>query len=265
MGTVRREGDWRLEKRREGVYEITFRKEPQMRVLTSNVSERGGPQQLLNALPVRRVSSFSEAEGLFEERAHGPPPVGMETPPLEDPSDLDLSEADFGADIDVSETPPGIFGIAILIAGSFILYSFWGVGNQIALLLGIGFVGVGVVILAYGGYLFKSEGWREAWEFLVTATSESDGGTTSSGGSNTEKTPPAPESLKNELFFERADRHCEYCGDEIDHPEVHHITPRSEGGQNTPRNLIVLCPNCHRKADRGSISKSKLKYRINGS
>ncbi|WP_425607549.1 HNH endonuclease [Natrinema zhouii] len=39
--------------------------------------------------------------------------------------------------------------------------------------------------------------------------------------------------------------------------------PRSEGGPNMPKNLIVLCPNCHRKADSGTISRSKLKYRVN--
>jgi len=39
MGVVRREGDWRLEKQSEGVYEITFRREPQMKILTSQRTE----------------------------------------------------------------------------------------------------------------------------------------------------------------------------------------------------------------------------------
>jgi 5-methylcytosine-specific restriction endonuclease McrA len=28
--------------------------------------------------------------------------------------------------------------------------------------------------------------------------------------------------------------------------DVHHITPRCEGGSNAPSNLQILCPNCHR-------------------
>lgn len=76
------------------------------------------------------------------------------------------------------------------------------------------------------------------------------------------KSPPAPKSLKDELYFDRAEQECEWCEDHVDQPEVHHIEPRSEGGPNTAKNLIVLCPNCHRKADRGGISQSKLKTKV---
>lgn len=262
MGTVRREGDWRLEKRHEGIYEITYRKEPQLKVLTPDRSD-GQRQQLgFDAIPVREVSSFSEAEGLFEERAHGPAPFGMEEPAFGESSDTlpDIRD-DFGESVDLSETPPGIFGFALLLVGSFMLYTFWGDGNQFALLIGVGFAGIGLALLGYGAILIKSEGWREGWEFLVSAPAES----TSSGSSkanDSEKVPPASQQLKDELYFERANRRCEYCGEEIDHFEVHHITPRSDGGQNDPDNLIVLCPNCHSKADRGSISKSRLRYQL---
>ena len=78
-----------------------------------------------------------------------------------------------------------------------------------------------------------------------------------------EKTNPAPENLKNELYFERANQRCEWCEEWVDTPEIHHIVPRSEGGINTAENLIVLCPNCHRKADRGVLSRSKLEYKLN--
>ena len=78
-----------------------------------------------------------------------------------------------------------------------------------------------------------------------------------------EKTNPTPENLKNELYFERANQHCEWCEEWVDTPEIHHIVPRSEGGKNTAGNLIVLCPNCHRKADRGVLSRSKLEYKLN--
>ena len=30
--------------------------------------------------------------------------------------------------------------------------------------------------------------------------------------------------------------------------DVHHITPRAEGGKNFVSNGVVLCPNCHRVA-----------------
>lgn len=263
MGVVRREGDWRLEKRREGVYEITFQRESQMRVRTSDASRVGGPQPMFDTVPVREVSSYSEAEGLFEEKAHGPPPLGMEFASNRSGSgDGALLEGDFGEDIDLSEVPPGILGGALLLTGFFTLYSFWGAGNRMLLLLGVGFAGGGMLILSYGGYLLKTEGWREAQAFLMTPENESNRGGSTTTDSGPEKTPPAPESLRNELFFERANRHCEYCGDEFDQPDVHHITPRSEGGPNKPSNLIVLCPNCHRKAEGGAISQSKLRYKV---
>lgn len=261
MGIVRREGDWRLEKKREGVYKITFQREPQMKVFTSDASPRKGQQPVFDSIPVKEVASYSEVEGLFEEKAHGPPPIGMSYSSTSAGTSGDvLPDGDIGEGVDFSELPPGGFGIALLLTGCFILYSFWEAGNNLLLLLGVGFAGGGILILSYGGYLLKTEGWREAWDFIATPANENSA--SSSNESDQEKTPPAPESLKNELFFERANRRCEYCGEEFDQPDVHHIKPRSEGGPNTPSNLIVLCPNCHRKADNGLISQSKLKYRV---
>lgn len=77
-----------------------------------------------------------------------------------------------------------------------------------------------------------------------------------------EQTPPAPEKLKNDLYFDRANQCCEWCETWVDQPHVHHIKPRREGGPNNRMNLIVLCPNCHTKADRGAISRSKLKAKL---
>lgn len=221
MGVVRREGDWRLEKQRDGVYQITFRREPQMKIITSDASRRGGPQPMLTSTPVREVSSYSEAEGLFEEKAHGPPPVGMEYTSNRSGSGDLIPE---GEDLDLSGLPPGGLGVAFLLTGFFILYTFWGAENNLLLLFGLGFAGGGLLILSYGGYLMKTEGWREAWDFLMTPD---DGTGSSSKESEQEKTPPAPDSLKNELFFERANRRCEYCDDKFDQPDVHHIKPRS--------------------------------------
>ena len=41
--------------------------------------------------------------------------------------------------------------------------------------------------------------------------------------------------------------------------EIHHIVPVSEGGSGELDNLIMLCPNCHKKADYGVITRDELK------
>ncbi|WP_226021970.1 HNH endonuclease [Halomicrobium salinisoli] len=140
------------------------------------------------------------------------------------------------------------------------MYTFWEDQNSTALLLGIGFLAIGVAPLAYAGYLARTEGWRSAWEFLVTTEAEAQSGSSSSD--DTEKTPPPSENLKNTLIFDRADQQCEWCEESYDHLEVHHIEPRSEGGPNEPKNLIVLCPNCHENADREAIPRSKLRAKV---
>ena len=56
-------------------------------------------------------------------------------------------------------------------------------------------------------------------------------------------------------YFGRA---CMICGwDTI--VDVHHITPRRHGGTNDLDNLIVLCPNHHRMADKRLIPAGELK------
>lgn len=255
MGTVRREGDWRLEKRRDGVYEITFRKEPQLKVTTPE-STGGDFNWVFDTLPVRHVDSYNEAEGLFEEHAQGFPPMGFDIG-----SDMAATVPTLPkGDVDFSVLPPGGFGAALFFAGFLLVATFWGSFGQVPFQAGVVSTVGGAVILGYGGYLVGTQGWRDAQDYFITT--DDSRSNSSTGDSESETTPPAPTDLRNELFFERANRRCEYCNDEIDQPEVHHITPRSEGGPNDPRNLIVLCPNCHRKADRGAISRSTLRYRV---
>ena len=43
--------------------------------------------------------------------------------------------------------------------------------------------------------------------------------------------------------------------------EIHHIVPVSKGGSDAYDNLILLCPNCHKKADLGLIPAEQLKER----
>lgn len=258
MGTVRREGDWRLEKKGEGIYEITFRKETQERIITSDASPSAQQQSAFDFTSVTRVSSYSEAEGLFEERIHGPPPLGMSYSHEETSASGDSTG--FGDDLDFSEVPPVGWGIVLLIGGAVAASMYFDMGNSVYLYAAIALILGGIGIFGYAGHLFREEGLSRAWSFL--AGSGEFGGNSRGSTEETKKTPPAPEKLKNELYFERANRSCEWCEERIDQPDVHHITPRSEGGSNRPNNLIVLCPTCHRRADRGAISRSKLRYRI---
>jgi predicted restriction endonuclease len=41
--------------------------------------------------------------------------------------------------------------------------------------------------------------------------------------------------------------------------EIHHIVPAREGGKETFDNLILLCPNHHKQADLGYISREELR------
>lgn len=80
MGVVRREGDWRLEKRDEGVYEVTYRKSVEMKVLTPDYQPGVTEITGVDVVPVREASAYAEVEELFEERAQAGPPDDVGTP-----------------------------------------------------------------------------------------------------------------------------------------------------------------------------------------
>jgi len=40
--------------------------------------------------------------------------------------------------------------------------------------------------------------------------------------------------------------------------DVHHIVPYEQCKKHEYENLIALCPNCHRRADRGEIDRKSL-------
>ena len=66
----------------------------------------------------------------------------------------------------------------------------------------------------------------------------------------------------------RARGKCEYCRGDITakgiKEEIHHIRQWAGGGSDRDSNLIVLCPNCHSKADLISPEefKRKIAYRL---
>lgn len=64
----------------------------------------------------------------------------------------------------------------------------------------------------------------------------------------------------------RAAGNCELCGksapfnrvtDGTPYLEVHHIKSLSDGGEDTLKNVLALCPNCHREVHHGTIAGPK--------
>lgn len=47
-------------------------------------------------------------------------------------------------------------------------------------------------------------------------------------------------------ILKRANKECQLCGWNESSCDIHHIIPRKDGGSNDTKNLIVVCPNCHR-------------------
>lgn len=71
---------------------------------------------------------------------------------------------------------------------------------------------------------------------------------------------PLSTSQRNILITEIAKGKCEYPSCNVEaYLDVHHITPRNEGGSNKYTNLIVLCPNHHRMAGKGAIPRDQLR------
>jgi RNA-directed DNA polymerase len=56
------------------------------------------------------------------------------------------------------------------------------------------------------------------------------------------------------------DKVCAHCGERITREtgwNVHHITPKHDGGRDTLSNLVLLHPNCHRKIHSQGITVVK--------
>lgn len=78
-----------------------------------------------------------------------------------------------------------------------------------------------------------------------------------------ETRPPIPADIRRRVLVEAGHRcaipTCRYI--EVD---VHHIVPWAQCQAHEYDNLIALCPNCHRRADRGEIDRKSLRlYKLN--
>ncbi|OUJ18886.1 Restriction endonuclease HNH family [Methanonatronarchaeum thermophilum] len=147
--------------------------------------------------------------------------------------------------------------LLFFLIGAFVMFQAMD-GFDLTALIGLIFLGGAVGMTGYIYYNVKNEGVKDTVNWLLGSKQDTGGGNSDSSS----KVPPPSENLKNELYFERADQKCEWCEEHTDYPEVHHIKPRAEGGSNDTSNLIVLCRNCHGKADRNAISRNKLNYKV---
>jgi len=70
--------------------------------------------------------------------------------------------------------------------------------------------------------------------------------------------------IKSKTKQERGNR-CQVCSWEQATCDVHRIIPESQGGENIPDNLIVVCPNCHRLAHNNELSEQQLRKIVKNS
>lgn len=78
-----------------------------------------------------------------------------------------------------------------------------------------------------------------------------------------EERPPIPTELRRQVLVEAGHRCAIPTCRHID-VDVHHIVPWEQCKEHKYENLIALCPNCHRRADRGEIDRKSLRiYKAN--
>ena len=57
-------------------------------------------------------------------------------------------------------------------------------------------------------------------------------------------------TLKISLLLKKADVKCTYCSKELDDNKdctLDHVLPKSQGGTNNLKNLVICCNDCNRK------------------
>lgn len=187
MGVVRRQEDWRLEKRRDGVYEITYKRKVELKVHTPDYQPEVTEIPAVDVVPVQEVGSYPEVEGLFEEHAHGGPPDDFEppsgdtgdAPPDEEVGSIDSSpdiSAERGEDDDFWRLPPGGLALAFLVVGASIIYSAGDDPGSAVFLVGLLFALGGIAIIGWAALLHRTRGWSAARAFLTSVGDAADEG-----------------------------------------------------------------------------------------
>ena len=76
--------------------------------------------------------------------------------------------------------------------------------------------------------------------------------------------PSISAELERRVLCEAGHRCAIHTCREIIEVDIHHIVPWSKCKEHNYENLIALCPNCHRLADRGRIDRKSLRmYKAN--
>jgi hypothetical protein len=99
MGVVRREGDWRLEKREDGVYVVSYDREPKVRIVTAERDEQVLDADTLGQVTVRQVTDYDDVTDAFEEYADRDDPRSV--------GPLGRTRVDPGDDADEGESGDG--------------------------------------------------------------------------------------------------------------------------------------------------------------
>jgi hypothetical protein len=75
--------------------------------------------------------------------------------------------------------------------------------------------------------------------------------------------PPIPADVRRRVLVEAGHR-CAIPACRHIEVDLHHIVPWAQCQAHEYENLIALCPNCHRRADRGDIDRKSLRlYKAN--
>lgn len=65
---------------------------------------------------------------------------------------------------------------------------------------------------------------------------------------------PVPAKTRK-LIYQEANSACAFCNEtDLNVLEIHHIEKRTDGGNNDPENLILVCSNCHSKITNDTIT-----------
>jgi len=74
----------------------------------------------------------------------------------------------------------------------------------------------------------------------------------------------------SEVIWKRANSACESCGTKPNQEDprnffIHHKIHKAKGGQDTPENLILLCPDCTEEQHPKMYNLIKKNFRVIGS